>query len=333
MQRGILAKRIAAGLLAGLVSAALLTGCDGGGTAAQNDPPKIETPARAAVETTPTMTFTFGSTEAKVYELTGVDLKNSIRTGKLAALGGEIFFHTDSSKSEDQMQHVNKIIIKNETIADLTDLGPSGDINEMATNGREVIWQSNRKATEKDKIVIYDGKEAKVAGKWSGKPIGDPETGNYFVYWGHELREQKLENGEWKEIRKVIEDTSKLDKAFEDVSFNPVSVVKGEIYMRYVLPKKGDETNDTPMLAAFSKDGELLRTYEGLKELPRGWAVTENYVIATASKGEIRVYERQSGKLLGDAKIEMRPFALWTLKGNDVIVYDDRERKLYRIDF
>ena len=176
-------------------------------------------------------------------------------------------------------------------------------------------------------------KEAKAVGKWSGTPIGDPETGNYFVYWGHELREQKLENGEWKEIKKLFEDSRKLGTGFDRVSFNPVSVVKGEIYMRYFLPKKEGEKTDTPMLAAFGKDGKMLRTYEGVKELPRGWAVTENYVIHTGSKGDFRVYERQSGKLLGDAKIKMRPFALWTAKGNDVIVYDDRADKLYRIDF
>ena len=87
------------------------------------------------------------------------------------------------------------------------------------------------------------------------------------------------------------------------------------------------------MLIAFDKNGKELRRYEGVKELPRGWAVTENYVIATGSKGVFRVYDRKSGKELGEAKIEMRPFALCTVKGNDVIVYDDRAKKLYRIDF
>ena len=341
MQNRTLAKRIAAGLLTGLVSAALLAGCGGGGGksgggsggAAQNNPPKIETPARAPVSTPPTMTFKFGATEAKVYELTGVDLKDEIRTNRIVTMGDDIFFHTDSSKSEDKMGHVKKVTMKNETISNLVDLGPSGDIHEMTTNGKTVLWQSNRKATEKDKIVIYDGKEAKVAGKWSGSPLGDPDSDKFYVIWGHELREQTLENGEWKIDKKLIEDYQKLEKGFDRVSFKPVCVSKGEIYMRYFLPKKDGEKSDTPMLAAFGKDGKMLRTYEGVKELPRGWAVTENYVIATGSQGIFRVYDRKTAKLLGETKIEMRPFVLWTKTGNDVIVYDDRAKKLYRIDF
>ena len=340
MQKGNLAKRIAAGLLTGLVSAALLAGCGGGGkpsggsgSGAANNPPKIEVPARAPVSTPPTMTFKFGQTEAKVYELTGVDLKNIIRTNKLVAMGDDIFFHTDTKHYEDKLQHVNKVTMKNETIANLTDLGPSGDIHEMTTNGKIVLWQSNRKATEKDKLVIYDGKEAKAAGKWSGSPLADPDSDKFFVLWGHELREQQLENGEWKINKKLIEDYQKLDPEFGRVSFKSVCVKDGEIYIRYFLPKKDGEKDDTPMLIAFDKSGKELRRYEGVKELPRGWAVTENYVIATGSKGVFRVYDRKSGKELGEAKIEMRPFALCTVKGNDVIVYDDRANKLYRIDF
>lgn len=341
MQKGTLAKRIAAGLLTGLFSAALITGCGGGGgkpsggsgSGAANNPPKIETPARAPVSTPPTMTFKFGQTEAKVYELTGVDLKNIIRTNRIVTMGDDIFFHTDTKYYEDKLQHVNKVTLKNETISNLVDLGPSGDIHEMTTNGKIVLWQSNRKATEKDKLVIYDGKEAKTAGKWSGSPEGDPSSDNFYVLWGHELREQTLENGEWKIGKKLIEDYQKMDPEFGRVSFKNVCVKDGEIYIRYFLPKKDGEKEDTPMLIALDKNGKELRRYEGVKELPRGWAVTENYVIHSGSKGDFRVYDRKTAKLLGEAKIEMRPFVLWTKTGNDVIVYDDRAKKLYRIDF
>ena len=341
MQKRTLAKRIAAGFLTGLVSAALLTGCGGssgkpsGGSGAANNPPKIEVPTRAPVSTAPTMTFKFGETEAKVYELTGVDLKDIIRSGKIVTLGDDIFFHTDTKHYEDKVQHMNKVTMKNETISNLVDLGPSGDISELTTNGKTVVWQSSRKATDgKDKLMIYDGKEANVAGKWSGSPAGDPDSDKFYVLWGHELREQHLENGEWKIDKKLIEDCQKIDPEFGRVAFKNVCVSKGEIYIRYFLPKKDGEKNDTPMLIAFDKSGKELRRYEGVKELPRGWAVTENYVIATGSQGVFRVYERKTAKLLGEAKVDkLRPFALWTSKGNDVILYDDRAKKLYRVDF
>lgn len=335
MQTKTLAKRLALGVMAALVSVSLLAGCGGGkdkGAGAQNDPPKIEIPAREPVSTAPTMTFKFGETEAKVYELTGVDLSKVIRTNKLVTLGDELFFHTDGHYSEDKLQHINKVTIKKETIADLVDLGPSGDIAELATNGKIVIWQTNRKATEgKDKIAIYDGKAATVGGKWSGSPMGDAESGDFMVYWGHELRHSKLEDGNWKELGKVFADDKTAFPDFKDtnISLKTVCVSKGDIFMRYFVEKEG---GNIPYLIAFNKDGKELCRYEGIAELPRGWAVTENYVVHTGSKGAIRVFDRKTGKVLGDATIDMRPFALWTKTGNDVIVYDDRSHKIYRID-
>ena len=340
MQNTTLAKRVLAGLAAGLLSASLLVGCGGdgksGGSGAPQNPPKTEAklnvPSRAPVATPPTMTFKFGETEAKVYELTGVDLKKVIRTGGIVKLGDDVFFHTDTS-GEDKESHINKVTVKGETLSNLADLGMSGDIDELATNGKTVLWQTSRKEVEKDSIAIYDGKERTIGGKWPGSIMGDPETGEFVVIRGHKLKIAKLENGEMKDVKTLIEDYSKTSPDFKMVIFKPVCVSKGEIFIRYYAPKKEGEKDHTPMLIAFDKEGKELRRYEGIKELARGWAVTENYVIHTGSKGDFRVYERQSGKLLGDAKIEMRPFALWTATGNDVIVYDDRAKKLYRIDF
>ena len=52
------------------------------------------------------------------------------------------------------------------------------------TDGVYVELEQIMTAFNPPKIMIYDGKEAAVAGKWSGKPMGDPETGNFFVQWG-----------------------------------------------------------------------------------------------------------------------------------------------------
>ena len=83
----------------------------------------------------------------------------------------------------------------------------------------------------------------------------------------------------------------------------------------------------------FDKQGKELRRYEGVQKLPRGWAVTTNYVIHTGSMGDFRVFDRATGKKLGDANVGLRPFALYTITGNDVLLYDDRADKLYRVDF
>ncbi len=86
-------------------------------------------------------------------------------------------------------------------------------------------------------------------------------------------------------------------------------------------------------LFTFDKQGKELRRYEGVQKTPRGWAVTTNYVIHTGSLGDIRVFDRATGKKLGDAKARLRPFELYTITGNDVLLYDDRADKLYRVDF
>lgn len=333
MQKKTLAKRLAVGFMAALVSVSLLAGCGGGkdkGAGAQNDPPKMVIPAREPVSTAPTITFKFGETEAKVYELTGVDLTKSIRTGKIVTCGDAIFFHTDSANEADNHQHLRRVTVKHETISDLTDMGQSGDIAELATNGKLVIWQSSREVTQKDKLMIYDGKDIKEGGKWWSRLIGDPDSDNFYYMYGDDLTIAKLENNELKDAKVVLKDMQSLP-GYENAGLGPVCVFKDEIYIRRVTRK---DDKDSHVLVAFNKnDGKELRQYDGLSDLPRGWAVTENYVIHSGSKGDFRVFDRQTGKIIGDAKINIRPFALWTSKGNDVIVYDDRAKKLYRIDF
>ena len=37
--------------------------------------------------------------------------------------------------------------------------------------------------------------------------------------------------------------------------------------------------------------------------------------------------------MVTELKLNMRPFDVALVKGNDVLVYDDRAKKLYRVDF
>ncbi len=146
MWKRTLKKRILVGLAAGMLSVSLLVGCGGGGGsnsggAPKSDPPKAEAPAkpaRAAVATAPTMTFKFGNEEAKVYELTGIDLNKKIRTGKIVKMGDDIFFHTDTN-GEDKESHINKVTVKGETLSNLVDLGSGGRFAEHKRPAAEVV--------------------------------------------------------------------------------------------------------------------------------------------------------------------------------------------------
>ncbi|MBR2216183.1 MAG: hypothetical protein IJ849_10580 [Selenomonadaceae bacterium] len=305
-----------------------IAGCgndQAGGNGSEAKPvAKMEVPARAEVATAPTEVFKFGDHEGKVYELTGVDLQKLIRTGKIVTLGQEIFFHTDSAGEADKHQHMRKVTMKGETITDLTDLGQSGDIASLATNGKVVVWPS-----ADSKLAIYDGTDVKIGDKWRGLMAGDAESGEFYRMRGGTFELVKLENGEQKETRTVVEDMRK-QPGFEKAGLSPICVDNGEWYLRYVI-RENDK--DQHYLLALDKDGKELRRYEGLTELPRGWAVTANYVIHACSKGELRIFDKATGQIIADTKINLRPFALWTITGNDVILYDDRADKLYRIDF
>ena len=65
----------------------------------------------------------------------------------------------------------------------------------------------------------------------------------------------------------------------------------------------------------------------------KGFCVTDKYVIFADQEGNFRVFEKKSGKKLGEGKITFGVFALCTVKGNSVIAYDESSKKLYRIDF
>ncbi|MBR1760665.1 MAG: hypothetical protein IJ741_05735 [Schwartzia sp.] len=87
------------------------------------------------------------------------------------------------------------------------------------------------------------------------------------------------------------------------------------------------------MLVAVGKDGKELCRYKGMAGGKRDFCVTDRDVVCADPDGNICVFEKKSAKRLGDVKLNLRPFALWTLERDKVFVYDDGDKKLYRIDF
>lgn len=316
-------KALALGLA---VFAALnFTACGGGDKKGDAKPaaPKttVAVPARPAVSTTPSMSFKFGEKEAKVYELKGVDLKNKIRTGRLAVANGAAYFFVDMKPMQ-----LGKVTLKNETISDLTLIANSGGIDFLATNGKEVLFR-----TSDGKMGVYDGKQVAKGDKWLGETIGAAGSNEFYIMQGTALKAATLEGSSLKNIHDIIADYKKIP-AFDRAILKPVYADSNEIYLRTFLRKEGVK-DAVPTLVAFDKQGKELRRYEGVQKLPRGWAVTANYVIHTGSMGDFRVFDRATGKKLGDANVGLRPFVLYTITGNDVLLYDDRADKLYRVDF
>ncbi len=347
-----ISRHLAAGMMVGCLTISLFTGCTekantdnaGNGDAPQpvnvtetkdqgNAPAgglssePIPVPERAEVSTAPTFTFKFGDVEAKGYELPGVDLtgkddkNNKIRSSAVAVMNGDLYFYLDSKP----VMSLAKVKLDGETIADLTTVSDGYAINELTTDGNVVIFKDH------DKVLnVYDGKELKKGEKCHKfNPLAVPGTNDIYYMQGNKIKAATLEGANLTNDREIVD----LEQFKNDsgLSFGLFAVDGDVFFLRSEIKK---EKGRMPILIAMSKEGKEICRFEGLDELPRDCAITTNYVIHCGSKGNFRVYDKASGKLLGDAHVDdIRPFVLYTIKGNDVLVLDDRSNKFYRIDF
>ncbi len=315
-------KRMAWGLAAAFLAASLLSGCGGGsGDSAAKDAPVA--PATQSAGAKPSMTATLGQREINAYELTGVNLAKKIRTGRLAVIGNTIYFHGGTKPSE-----LYKVTMKGDTISDLTAIGESGSVDDLADNGRVVLYRS----ADEHKTAIYDGKALVLGDPWPGEMAGVAGTSEFFYLRGVSLKAVNLDGATFSDARDVIKNY-KLTPELTKVTLRLVCAEAEEIFLRCVIRKLKENTPGIPILIAFNRKGKEIRRYEGVPELPRGWAVTKDYVIHCGSKGLFRILDRKTTQVLGETRFNMRPFALCAMEGNQVLVYDDRSEKLYRIDF
>ena len=308
---------------AALLTVSLLAGCGGGGKSGDGSgAPKVETP-----KTAPTMTFKFGSHEAKVYELMGIDLRDRINTWDLAVLGNDVYFQCGRKPP-----HMGKVTMNGETISDFVDIGETGEGHTLAQNDKVVLWEGKNHA-----LVAYDGKTEKTGGRWPGQLLTKVGSGiagrdDFYFLSGKALKEGKLKDGSIKDVKEIIQNLTTVSPDFKNAQFFPVASDKDEIFVRTIIQKPG-QNKKVPVLVAFDKKGKELRRYEGMEGSRKGFCVTDKYVIFADPDGNFRVFEKKGGKKLGEGKITFGVFALTTIKGNSIIAYDESAKKLYRIDF
>ena len=341
-------KRVAAGILAGLLSASLIAGCGGdsgkssGGTAKPAAASTVSVPSRAPVSTPPTTTFKFGEHEAKVYELKGVDAWKESRTniGHLAVTKDAIYFH-GKKRDGDPQQYLWKLSYNKEQLTAMEPVAPANGFEVLGTNGTEVYFRSNEKTLD-----VYDGKTLRKGKEWQAdEMVGSSAANTKDIFF---LKQGGV-------AKSTADDTSKFDMVVKQIDANKENIggmdivyADGkEIYVRGNIRKQGAKVS-TPTLLVFDMTGKEIRRYEGIEDTPRGWAVTANYVVHASAKGMIRVFDRATGSQIGEATLELRPatgsqngkepaklrpFQFFTVTGNDVIMFDDKDNKFYRIDF
>ena len=199
-------------------------------------------------------------------------------------------------------------------------------------NDKVLLWKG-----PKDALVVYDGKTTKVGGRWPGQlfaKIGGGISGREEFYFlgGKALKKGKLKDASFKDVEVIVQDLTKVSPDFKSAQFYPVASDKDEIFIRTILQKPG-QNKKIPLLVAFDKKGKDLRRYEGMEGSRKGFCVTDRYVIFADPNGNFRVFEKKTGRKLGEGKITFGAFALVTVKGNSIIAYDENAKKLYRIDF
>ena len=346
MTKESLNKRIGTGLLAGLFSVALLTGCggdevtsSGASGSSGSGVPKAEIPARAEVRTSPTATFIFGEHEAKVYELTGVEFKKFVNpSSKIVTMGDAIFFSNFPNSNEDKKPHICKVTMKGETLADLQVLTPSGNVRALATNGKVVLWPGGGT----NKIMTYDGTEPKEgAGKWGGDLAGVPGSDEFYEIYGSngKVKLNKLENGEFKDAKTLVESLAETKPEYAKGAFQAVCADKNEVYV--TISGKDDKGQNFCNLIVLDNSGKELRHFEGQAG---EWVVMNNYIAHFSGDNRVKIFDRQIGDPIGEAPLEIGQAdangrlkssgkKAWTIKGNDVLIFDAANEKFYRIDF
>ena len=324
----MMTKRVAAGILAGILATSLFAGCGGGGGSSSGAPAKPAAsgpavPKRAEVKTPPTTTFKFGEHEAKVYDLKGIDLKQMEITpnfGRLVATKEAMYFH--AKKKGDKDQALWQVKFDHENLTGIGPVGLSADIAVLATNGKNVYCESREQTFD-----WYDGKTFHTGKKNTAiRPIAavaGQDTIYTYTKMGETITKGRFDNGEIKDAKEVI--------GKQNFNMTPVYADDKEIFVRSEVKKDGKTVE---FLASFDTNGKELHRFDGFpsNENPYGWTVTANYVVHVKAKGVFRIYDRATGKLIADVETKLKPYRMATVTGNDVLVYD-LDKKFYRVDF
>ena len=328
-------KKAALGLMAGLVSAALITGCGGGGGAKPDGDPKkpAATPAaQLELKGEPSSTFQIGSKTAKIYELKGpaADQDFIFNGERVVYANGAIYLHGEASDGKGgDVKGLYKLPLKGDTITGKSLVaksdGDDADKRNLAVCRDKVLF----KLMDGDKLGLYNGSSLdKSDGKWKDdydSMVGFAEGSELLMVRGTD--KVCVANQELSDIKgvKVVVDDAKKALKLEDIVLRPVYADANELFLSTPLSFE-DFTTD---LVVFDRQGKLLARYAGLKNDPADWAVTRHYLVQASATGDVLIYGRSDGKKIFNAKVnDFVPRYLFSM-GGDMILACDNETKFY----
>ena len=325
-------KKLGMGIAAGLLATSLLFGCGGGGGKSSdpgNKPGQTAASSQAKRSVEPTATFKYGEKTARLYAVKSPKLSAEIASNRNSSSRGRMVLMQDSIYVADvggKDIQLLRIPLKDETAGDPAAVAKLRYSASVATNGRVVVYQSEE---NKGTVGIFDGQKAAVGGEWPGASyiVGIAGTDKFVNNAANTIQMLTLADGKFtKQV--VLEDYSDIS-GLGSATLQPVYADEQELYFEYEV-EKGDA--DVPCLIALDHKGKELRRFEGIGETWADWAVTKDYVVKVASKGDVQIFERATGKEIAKAVVkDFHPMKLCLLKDNSILVCDT-DAKLFILD-
>lgn len=338
------AKRITMGIMTCCLAASLFVGCgDGAGTSSGSGtgsaagssagstagsaaPAKVTFPEREATSTTPVETFKIGDREGKVYELANFDDKSLANNSKMVVMGKALYYHSKAEGA--QNTRLVRVDFDKETLSAPVILHKNTERKRLATNGKIVVFR-----TADGKCAVYDGQKVTEGSAWIGTYLAGGAGDTFYLDAKDGISEVSVSESGFGTPKPILDNYRKEPYNLKSIIHPIYGDEKGVYFEAKEKKADGSSSDLVPLLFYCDKAGKEIRRFTGIEKLPRGWVVTANYVIHAASKGAFRVFDRETGALITELNLHMRPFDVALVKGNDVLVYDDRANKLYRIDF
>lgn len=322
---------------------------------------KIEVPSRPARESEAIGALKFGDHEAKIYAFKGSGETILVGSDRTFSATPEALYYTRDNPGETPRNFaLLRQEYKGETlVGEPQPLDHLGQFNTwFQTSGNTVFYQINE--TPLTKLCWYDGKSAQHGEQLadnSGKSVSKMDLviareSNDAYYLSSALdKETKTRHNIVYHATFADGKLSDGEKLFEQSDH---SEFEGTFHVRFadkdrliVSAGKKKEGQGNPIITFYEMDkqGNILGTYDDGDNTAFSCAtLTTNYFIRVDNrkKGQVfRIFDRANGQLIAEVPVhddsadapKLIAKCLWTVTGNDVIAYDERQKKLYRIDF
>lgn len=321
-------------LASAALAALVLTGC-GGGTGTKK--PKTDTP--------PTATAQLGNQTVNLYEYTGESLKGKVTAFPHILVDGDhLYVHYMGPLPEDNSKHVrtvNQILVDHETVKEVKTLPGNVNLDRPFFISNHDLYMTH---IGKDWTAWWDGKELHTARDAMPSAFGTGVDSKVY-YWGDGKKSKEvgihqadIVNAEIKNDNLVLSISYKdifgsEDQNKREYEFSRIRADKDGFYIE--MRKMVNKVANGYKLYAYDNQGKPYCTVENFDKNASVYAITENYIVAAkenSNGGLYKVYEKKTGKDLGEFEMPAIPYIMDGGNGDSVMIFSKKEQKMYRMD-